>query len=169
MSDLQTHKKSEETWTCIECGTKLRIYEHKLDAGKIVALIEIYRATLEKQWVKVNELVRRGISKTDLGYGKLDLWGLTEQHPTKDGYWCITELGHSFLCCEVKVHCRAILLTPQKRLQRLEGKLIDVYEALDGKYDLDELTQLHAGLVTAKQPKTPVRKTPVRKTPVRKK
>jgi len=138
----ERHKKSKEAWTCDCCGTKLRLYEHKLDVGKVKALIEIYRAAPTGQWIKVPELVRQDVSGTDLGYGKLDLWGLTERHPTKDGYWRVTELGHRFLCGGVKVHCRAIIMTPQKRLQKLEGALVDVYEALEGKYDLDKLDEL---------------------------
>jgi hypothetical protein len=140
----ERHKKAEKAWTCECCGTKLKIYEHKLDAGKVAALTKIYRAS-KKRWVKVPELVRRGVCRTDLGYGKLDLWGLTERHPTKDGYWRVTELGRSFLRGEAKVPRRAIILTPQKRLQHLEGEMIDVHEALAGKYDLDELLSWEVG------------------------
>jgi hypothetical protein len=111
-----------------------------LDSGKVAALTTVARAMTNRgHWVKVPELVRRGVAKTDLGYGKLDLWKLLEQHPSKSGYWRVTELGFEFLRGDIKVHRCAIVLTPQQRFQKFSGCLIDVREALEGRSNLNEL------------------------------
>jgi len=147
----------DEGIQCPCCEQHAQRYYRTLNSGMARWLIVLGKLTaLKGEWASTAEVIqhaaRHSSFGSSLGSGEstslLPYWDLIEcranDDPTKksSGYWRVTDKGRGFLALQLTVPKTAVVYN--NRLERLEGVLITIQEALGKKFSYEEL--MRAGL-----------------------
>ena len=119
---------------CPCCYQEAKVYDRKLHSGMAVALIHMYvhRDDDDIFDITTHLLTNKGDTS------KLRHYGLIERVPdTKRGIWKITPRGKQFV--EGKVRIMSNIELYNKELLDIHGELISIHDALEDKFDYDEL------------------------------
>jgi len=139
---------------CPVCEQHAQRYYRTLNSGMARWLIVLGKLTaIRGEWATTADVIQHAARNasfgSSLGSGEapscLPYWGLIEcrvnDDPSKksSGYWRVTDRGRGFLACQITVPKTAVVYN--NRLERLEGVLITIQEALGKKFSYEELMQ----------------------------
>lgn len=127
--------------TCPCCDQLVKLYHRSIHPRMARALIQLHRLTIyDNRYYHVAEI---GADKLGGDFAKLRYWGLITAMPNTDkskrasGYWKITPYGTSFVLGQVKISKYRYMYN--SRVFGFSEETIDIFEALNDKFDYSEL------------------------------
>lgn len=135
------HPKSQNHRYCPKCGQLVRTWKKHLVSTAVASLCRLV-AMYDGVPLHHDDFT---VLLKDRNFSQLRLWGLVEPSgngdPTKrsSGRWVPTRHGIEFVRGEAQV--RRYVVTKHNHIQRFEGGLIGVREALGTRFDYRELLE----------------------------
>jgi hypothetical protein len=142
----------DEGVQCPCCGQHAQRYYRTLNSGMARWLIVLGKLTaLKDEWASTAQVIQHAARLqsfgSSLGSGEspslLPCWGLIESQPNDDpkkkasGLWRPTERGRAFAAGMITVPKTAVVYN--NKLERLEGVMITIKEALGSKFSYEDL------------------------------
>lgn len=123
---------------CPCCGQLAKVYRRKLYSSMAYALLLIYRAN-KLEFIHVPNLLNGHGSVARGGdFAKLVYWDLLESHPSKAGYYKMTDKGRQFAECRIAVPV-AVHIYDSDRIGWDTTELVTIADALTSRFSYEEL------------------------------
>jgi hypothetical protein len=133
---------------CPCCHQFVKMYKRKLNSGMALTLLRIHYHH-KTEWVQVKSFLRIHQYTNSHDWTLLRFWGLMEEYDQdpedeskkSNGIWKVTPMGIDFI--ERRIRVKSHILTYNGRCYGMEGKEIDILDALGKKnqFHYQELMQ----------------------------